>query len=197
MVIHAIANPHDRHGGAVSIRARQVVVVGSKVRLLAARGPFAPDPDPACFSRFPADPAHPLLPTLAFTRPCLKINLTARVQLISSSHTFPLFWWPPDGPNTLTHLPEAIQSISVPVVPGGSCSSSVAVESAALLCCAKTSVPTRLCAPLVFFLSRETKQFFNYGTNQNLLELLICMENNKTSHSPTDPLCHTANSFYQ
>lgn len=106
----------------------------------------------------PGGPSSPpLLPTLAFTSSCFKISFTPKVQLSSSSHTFtPSSGAPRTVQTFLTHLPETIRSISVPVVLGGSCSSSVGVESAALLCCAKTSVPTRLCIALIFF-------FFFFG----------------------------------
>lgn len=111
--------------------------------------------DPAGVIRFQTDPRqypfHALLPVLAFTASCFRISFSTKVQLIPPSHTSPLLRCPPDGPNIFTHLPETIRSISVPVVFGGSCSSSVAVESAALLCCVKTSVPTRLCIALIFF----------------------------------------------
>lgn len=153
-LIHAIANPHDMHADAVSIRASQVVI-RSQVRLLAVQ--LQTPAGRRCFSLCSADPRqavalfYSLLAVLVFTASCFRISFSPKVQLISPSHTSPLLRCPPDRPNIFTHLPETIRSISVPVVFGGSCSSSMAVERAAALCCVKTSVPTRLCIALIFF----------------------------------------------
>lgn len=43
----------------------------------------------------PAIPLYPLLPTLAFSSSCFKISFTPKVQLSSTSHTFPPLLVPP------------------------------------------------------------------------------------------------------
>lgn len=51
---------------------------------------------------------------------------------------------------TLYRKPSRVPGISVPVVLGGSCISSVGVANTARLCVGKTSVPTRHCSALIW-----------------------------------------------
>lgn len=69
--------------------------------------------------------------------------------VISSTHTFPLFQCPVQTFYALTGKHPEL-GILVPVVFGGSCSSSVGVANTAPLCVVKTSVPTRHCSSLVW-----------------------------------------------
>ena len=69
--------------------------------------------------------------------------------VISTPHTFPLIQYPVQTFCALTGN-HPLLGILVPVVLGGSCSSSMGVANTAPLCVGKTSLPTRHCIALIW-----------------------------------------------
>lgn len=104
----------------------------------------------------------------------------------SSPHTFSLFQWPVQTFHAFTgNHPEL--GISVPVVFGGSCGSSVGVTNEALLCVVKTSVPTRHCSTLIW--GRKGKGGRGVGHIVHL-PLVIIKRRASDLRAPSHPLSH-------